>query len=65
MSWRLAAATLLAPGLARACPSCARDGGPFTALFIAAMIAAPYAIGWLAVRAIRDGERSSTGEAEP
>ena len=50
----LAAVAALAPAVALACPSCARDTGPLAALFIAGMIGAPYAIGWLAVRARRD-----------
>ena len=52
----LAAVAALAPAVALACPSCARDTGPLAALFIAGMIGAPYAIGWLAVRAIRDSD---------
>jgi hypothetical protein len=56
---------LAAPGLALACPACARDSGPISALFIAGMIGAPYAIGWLAVRAIRDSDRPDLPEAEP
>jgi hypothetical protein len=58
-------AGLLAPGLALACPACARDAGPLSALFIAGMIAAPYAIGWLAIRAIRDSDRHRAPGAEP
>jgi hypothetical protein len=55
----------LAPSLALACPSCARDSGPFAALFIAGMIAAPYAIGYLAVRAIRESDRGDAPGVEP
>jgi hypothetical protein len=55
----------LAPSLALACPSCARDSGPFTALFIAGMIGAPYAIGYLAVRAIRESDRADSPGVEP
>jgi len=44
------------PALAFACASCARDASPWAAAFIAAMIGAPYAIGFLAVRAIREGD---------
>jgi hypothetical protein len=42
-----------APAVAAACPACARDAGPNAALWIAGMIAAPYAIAWWVVRAIR------------
>jgi hypothetical protein len=55
----------LSPSLAWACPSCARDGGPFTAIFIACMIGAPYAIGFLAVRAIRESDRPDLPGIEP
>lgn len=41
------------PAVALACPACARDNGPHAALWIGAMIAAPYAIAWWVVRAIR------------
>jgi hypothetical protein len=58
-------ATALAPGLALACPACARDASPMAALFIAGMIGAPYAIGWLAVRAIREGDQPAAPGAEP
>jgi hypothetical protein len=58
-------AAALAPSLALACPSCARDSGPFTALFIAGMIGAPYAIGYLAVRAIRESDRADAPGAKP
>jgi hypothetical protein len=56
---------VLAPSLALACPSCARDAGPLAALFIAGMIGAPYAIGYLAVRAIRESDRTELPGAEP
>ncbi len=42
-----------APALALACPACARDAGPHAALWIGGMIAAPYAVAWWVVRAIR------------
>jgi hypothetical protein len=61
----LALATALVPAVALACPACARDAGPFAALFIAGMIGTPYAIGWLAVRAIRDSDRPAAPGAEP
>jgi hypothetical protein len=57
MKWPLVLLATLAPSLALACPSCARDSGPFSALFIAGMIGAPYAIGFLAVRAIRESDQ--------
>jgi hypothetical protein len=55
----------LAPSLALACPACARDAGPLAALFIAGMIGAPYAIGYLAVRAIRESDRPEPPGVEP
>ena len=55
----------LAPSLALACPSCARDAGPLAALFIAGMIGAPYAIGYLAVRAIRASDQPELPGAGP
>jgi predicted Kef-type K+ transport protein len=55
----------LAPALALACPSCARDASPLAGLFIAGMIGAPYAIGYLAVRAIRDSDQAPSPGAEP
>lgn len=53
MRTAVAAAGALAPTLALACPACARDQGPYAALFIAAMIAAPYLVAVVVVRAIR------------
>jgi hypothetical protein len=55
----------LAPSLAAACPACARDNGPLGALFIAGMIGAPYAIGYVAIRAIRESDRPDVPGAEP
>jgi hypothetical protein len=55
----------LAPSLAAACPACARDSGPLTALFIAGMIGAPYAIGYVAIRAIRLSDHPDAPGAEP
>ncbi len=49
----LAAAATLAPALAQACSACARDQSPYAALFIGAMIAAPYVVAVVVVRAIR------------
>jgi hypothetical protein len=43
--------------LSLACPVCARDGTPHIALLLGAMIAVPYAIAILAIRAIREGGR--------
>ncbi len=58
-----AAAALLAcaPGLALACPACARDTAPWAPLLVAAMIAAPYAVAFLVVRAARAGSRRPGG----
>ncbi len=47
------AAAALAPAVAQACPACARDQSPYAALFIGAMIAAPYVVAVVVVRAIR------------
>jgi hypothetical protein len=52
MSALLSAAIVLV-----ACPVCARDGTPHSALLLGAMIAVPYAIAALAVYAIRSGMR--------
>jgi hypothetical protein len=49
----LAFAATLAPTVAAACPSCARDQGPGAALFIAGLVAAPYVVAAVVVRAIR------------
>ncbi len=49
----LAAAAALAPALALACPVCAQDRTPYAALIIGAMIAAPYLVAAVVVRAIR------------
>ena len=57
MKLALALAAGSAPALALACPVCARDGTPHLALLLAAMIAAPYAVAALVVRAIRGGGR--------
>jgi hypothetical protein len=65
MKLPISLAVLLTPALALACAACARDAGPLAALFIAGMIGAPYAIGWLAVRAIRDGDRADAPGVEP
>jgi hypothetical protein len=51
----LGLASLLAPALAAACPVCARGDTPNAALFIAGMIAAPYVVAAVVIRAIRGG----------
>jgi hypothetical protein len=48
-------AALLLPAVAAACPVCARDEVPNAALLVAGMIAAPYVVAALVVRAIRGG----------
>jgi hypothetical protein len=57
MKLALALAFWSAPGLAIACPVCARDATPHLALLLGAMIAVPYAVAALALYAIRGGER--------
>lgn len=50
----LAAATgVLAPALALACPVCAQDRSPYSALLVGAMIVAPYLVAAVVIRAIR------------
>lgn len=48
-----AAAAALAPAAAWACPSCGRDAAEGTLLLVAAMIAAPYLIAAVVIRAVR------------
>lgn len=48
-------ALTLAPALARACPVCARDDTPSALLLVAGMIAAPYVVAAVVIRAIRGG----------
>jgi hypothetical protein len=48
-----ALAASLAPALAVACPVCARDAGPNAALFIGALVLAPYLVAAVVIRAIR------------
>lgn len=50
------AAGVLAPALALACPVCAQGDRPDATLFIGAMIAIPYVVTALVVRAIRSSE---------
>jgi hypothetical protein len=45
-----------APLLALGCPVCARDNAPWAALLIAGMLAVPYAVSAVVIRAIRDAE---------
>ena len=56
-----AAALLLVPQLVLACPSCARDNGRFALVFIGSMISLPFAVVFLAKRAI--GKLESESEA--
>jgi hypothetical protein len=49
----LALAGTLGPTLAVACPTCARDQTPYAPLIIGALIAAPYVVAAVVVRAIR------------
>jgi hypothetical protein len=55
----LALAFTLAPTIALACPVCARDQNPTSALLVGGMIAAPYIVAALVIRVIRaaGGER--------
>ena len=55
MKRALATALLLVPTLAVACPVCARDEVQNVALLVAGMIAAPYVVTALVIRAIRGG----------
>jgi hypothetical protein len=48
-----AAVGVLAPALALACPVCAQDRSPYSALLVGAMILAPYLVVAVVVRAIR------------
>ncbi len=51
----LAAAALAAPTIAHACSACARDQTPYAPFLIGALIAAPYVVAVVVVRAIRAG----------
>ena len=53
----VALAVAVAPALVLACPACARDATPHVALLVGGMIAAPYAVALVVVRAIRGGPR--------
>jgi hypothetical protein len=59
MKAAIAVAVVLAPALAVACPVCAGDQNPSSALLVGGMIAAPYVVAALVIRAIRaaGGER--------
>jgi hypothetical protein len=50
----LASAAAMIPGFAAACPVCARDDAPITLLLVAGMIAAPYLVAVVVIRAIRE-----------
>jgi hypothetical protein len=52
-----AAAGAALPAAALACPSCARDGTPWAAVLVAGMIAAPYAVAVVVIRAVRAADR--------
>lgn len=56
MKAALALVATLAPVLADACSACARDQTPYAPLLIGALIAAPYVVAVVVVRAIRSGE---------
>jgi hypothetical protein len=60
MKRAFALAAAVAPALAAACPVCAEGDTPSAALLVGAMIAAPYVVAVLVIRAIR-----SAGGAEP
>jgi hypothetical protein len=49
----LALAATVVPAFAHACPVCARDAGPNAALFIGALVLAPYLVAAVVIRAIR------------
>jgi hypothetical protein len=55
MRLALLLAAIVAPALADACPVCARDDAPNAALLVGAMIAAPYVVAAVVIRAIRGG----------
>jgi hypothetical protein len=60
MKLATSAAALLVPALALACPVCAEGQTPNAALLVGAMIAAPYVVAVLVIRAVR-----SAGGGEP
>lgn len=51
-----ALAAALAPTLALACPVCAAGDRPYATLLVGAMIAAPYVVAALVIRAVRAAE---------
>lgn len=51
----LTAALLFGPAIASACPVCARDEASTAVLLVAGMIAAPYLVAAVVIRAIRGG----------
>jgi hypothetical protein len=48
-----AAPGVLVPVLALACPVCAQERSPYSALLVGAMVVAPYLVAAVVVRAIR------------
>jgi hypothetical protein len=48
-----AAAALLLPALAWACPACARDNSPAALYFVGGMILLPFAVGAVVLREVR------------
>jgi len=46
------------------CSVCARDNAPGAALLIAAMLAVPYAVAALVIRAIRRADAAAAGNRE-
>ncbi len=57
MKLAIALALASAPTLSLACPVCARDGTPHLAILVGGLVAAPYLVTVLVVRAIRGGGR--------
>jgi hypothetical protein len=53
MRLAVATATLLAPAFTLACPVCGAGERPDASLFIGAMIAVPYVVAAVVIRAIR------------
>ena len=56
MKTLVAAAVLIGPELARACPTCARDSSAWAPFLIGAMILLPWAVGFTVFRIARRGE---------
>jgi hypothetical protein len=51
-----AAAALVLPALARACPTCARDSSPWAPWLIGGMILLPWAVGITVFRVVKRGD---------